>query len=97
MKAVEFIKKHGWEESQFTSQIIKETGENIHGVNRDDLYDLVDSWELTQEFGNDVSFLKKYLLKNPKVKGFYIDSWCQTFSRERLEQAIADVESVELS
>lgn len=54
---------------------------------------IFESWELVQEFGDNESYLKNYLTKNPEAKGFYLDSWCQTFTRDRLEQAIADMES----
>lgn len=92
MNAVEFVRKFGWEESQHISSLIMETGENIYGVEREDLHRLVESYELVVEFGDNETYLKNYLTKNPKVKGFYLESWCKNFSRGRLEQAIADVE-----
>lgn len=59
----------------------------------DDLKRLVESHELVMEFGDDASYLKEHLLRNPTIKEFYLDDWCQTFSVFRLKQAIADVES----
>ena len=59
-----------------------------------DLKRLVESWELVEEFGDDISYLKSHLSKCPTViTHFYLESWNQTFTRERLEKAIADVES----
>ncbi|MFU9819519.1 hypothetical protein [Acinetobacter radioresistens] len=58
-----------------------------------DLKRLVESHELVMEFGDDASYLKEHLLRNPTIKEFYLDSWCRTFSVVRLKQAIADVEA----
>lgn len=62
-------------------------------ISIDDLRRLVESRDLVQEFGENSSYLKDHLLRNPEIEDFYFDDWCETFTKERLQQAITDVES----
>ncbi|ENW00174.1 hypothetical protein F938_00818 [Acinetobacter bereziniae LMG 1003 = CIP 70.12] len=60
MNAVEFVKKYGWEESQHISSLIMETGENVYGVEREDLHGLVESYELVQSYGGLAMAKRQY-------------------------------------
>lgn len=73
MNAVEFVKKYGWEESQYISSLIMETGENVYGVEREDLHRLVESYELVESVGGmeiakKITFQKR--LRNDKATHF---------------------------
>lgn len=97
MKANKFVEKFGINEAKRIIPICEKQGAGLtvsgYRVNLDDLKRLVESYELVMEFGDDASYLKEHLLRNPTIKEFYLDSWCRTFSVVRLKQAIADVES----
>lgn len=82
MNAVEFVKKYGWEESQYISSLIMETGENVYGVEREDLHRLVESYELVEKFGG---------LDNAKQEECMANYF--GFGHNGLKQAIIDVES----
>lgn len=89
MKATEFFKSMGMDA---VKGFIKNG--NIRSPETElELKRLVASHELVMEFGDDASYLKEHLLRNPTIKEFYLDSWCRTFSVVRLKQAIADVEA----
>lgn len=87
MNAVEFVKKHGWEEAKKASESIfnGDVTYKREEINIDDLKRLVESWELIQSLGGV-----------EKCKGYV--QVCFYKGREtygnRLKQAIADVESV---
>ena len=89
MKANEYFKKHGYKKCKAAcaQNGWLNTGFWIQ------LKRLVESHELVMEFGDDASYLKEHLLRNPTIKEFYLDDWCRTFSVVRLKQAILDVES----
>lgn len=90
MKAVEFIKKFGWDFSKEFSKKgyeLSETYPNDIAIGFiDDLKRLVESWDLIQSKGGLENAKEDKLLANELGFGF-----------KGLAQAIADVESVELS
>lgn len=87
MNAVEFVKKHGWEEAKKASESIfnGDVTYKREEINLDDLKHLVESWGLIQCLGGV-----------EKCKGYV--QVCFYKGRDtygnRLKQAIADVESV---
>ena len=102
MTANEFVKKFGWNAARTCilncacpdDRWLMRHGDLISDQDFDDLKRLVESYELVDEFGDDVSYLKSYLSEcNEVVTHFHLDNWNQTFTRDRLKQAIADVES----
>ncbi len=100
MKANEFVKKFGWDVaiklSNEMTGITQDVADCVACWGQsewDHLKRLIESHELVMEFGDDASYLKEHLLRNPTIKEFYLDDWCRTFSVVRLKQAILDVES----
>jgi len=96
MKAVEFIKKHGWEEAKFylstalNDAIYMEFNMPKYGIekislNVSELKRLVEIWRLIQSKGG---------LENAKEDELWANEL--GFGYKGLAQAIADVESVEL-
>lgn len=89
MNAVEFVKKHGWEEAKKFLNLPSYTIDQLlmlqSGLRCNELQKLVDSWELVESWGG-LEDAKLYDLspceKKPESAGY------------KLKKAIADVERV---
>ena len=92
MKAVEFIKKRGWNMAKIHLDVMD--AENWHNGFYDDLKSLVESWEFVQSYSGLAMAKRQYSCFANACASVGVNQSPRVIA---LGKAIADVESVELS